>query len=162
MRLSSFVSLLVVTASLALGGCAADADQTETTGTGAAALVGSPRANTDTSVEKASVQSKEGRLIVEAPRAINADSDHRANPGLQGATVKGLTAGAYRAQHTSPGLQGAGIEGDRTAIDPLGNVAANDVALANTDPVIAAGLPAAGDDTLDTSGSGTAHARRDP
>jgi hypothetical protein len=47
MRLSSLVSLLVVTASFALGGCAADADQTssEAAGQGESALVGSARAH---------------------------------------------------------------------------------------------------------------------
>jgi hypothetical protein len=164
MRFSSLVSLLVVTASFALGGCAADAEQTgETTGTGEAALVGSPRANTDTSVETARVAANANTKVTnEAPIALVGDIDHRANPGLQGATVQGLSS--YRATHTAPGLQGAGVEidGNRATIDPLGKVAATEVALANTNPAVTAGLPGEGSDTLDTSGSGPSHARRAP
>jgi hypothetical protein len=165
MRFSSLVSLLVVTASFALGGCAADAEESgETTGTGETALHGSPRVHSDTSVEKAAVNAKDSsRVVAESPLAINQDSDHRANPGLQGATVSGLSA--YRSQHTNPGLQGAGIVvagGNGTIIDPMGGIGANDVALANTNPAVAAGLPGAGSETLDTSDDSTAQARRDP
>ena len=77
MRFSSLVSLLVVTASLALGGCAADAESASSDpSTSAAALtgIGSP------SVDKTGKHSNEAALADQAVRAV--DRGHAVNSEL--------------------------------------------------------------------------------
>jgi hypothetical protein len=136
MRFSSIVSLVVVTASFALGGCAADAESTssEVTAQGQAALVG----HLDVSDKNAEQRVAEGTRI-DNKRASAAernlapgmgvegiDMDRKVNPKALGGLAPG--AGVDQPEQVVPGkpqrvTKGTGIDSDGRATVAERNIA---------------------------------------
>lgn len=157
MRLSSLVSLVVVTASLALGGCAADAEQTagEDTAQVEAALFASKNADPSPAVR---IEGKNSRLM----------GDHtisRTGGDLKRSIELGEHAaldvdGVARA-HVNP-LEAV------TPVSPLGTfhpgdtLEANEYAHSGSNPVIIAGLPGADFGDLGSTDGSPTRSRRDP
>lgn len=154
MRFSSLVSLLVVTASFALGGCAADAEQTssEATGQGESALVGSARAHkivesTGTTAQAAARGEEAART-----RVIDPITGQAVAVGRTGMNVgRGANPELTQTVDMEQGLA-AGIEATDRA-DILVELAANPAELVGIGPAFGARLPG----SQQLSRSGEAH-----
>lgn len=160
MRFSSLVSLLVVTASFALGGCAADAEQTsgEATGQGESALIGSARAH----------QIVENKGIAQsAARGEEAARTRVVDPVTGQAVAFGRTGLNVGLGQSAEFTQTVEMEVDLAAnIDKTGRAdvivdrAANPAQLVEVDPAFGARLPGsqqlsrAGEAHQETSTSG--------
>lgn len=167
MRFSSLVSLLVVTASFALGGCAADAEQasSEATGQGQSALVGSARAhqtfeNKGTTAESAAFAAEAART-----RVVDINSGETVAVGRTGMVVGRGANGEFTNTVDIDDGPAAGI--DRAARAQLVDegFAVNPAQLAEINPAFGAHLP--GSQQLSRSGeahqdTATSRAKRDP
>jgi len=157
MRLSSLVSLVVASASLALGGCAADADQTagEDTAKGEASLVASKSADTSPAVR---VEGKDSRLM----------GDHTISR-TGGDLKRSIELGEHAALDVD-GVMRAQINPLEavTPVSPLGTFHPGDMLEANvhahagSNPVIIAGLPGADFGDLGVADGSPTRSRRDP
>ncbi len=174
MRLSSLVSLVVVTASLALGGCAADADQTagEDTATGEASLVASKRAEVAPAVR---IETKDSRLANDhavsrtggdQKRIFNSDHTISRTGGDSERMIKLSEHGALDVD----GIMHAKLNPAEAALadSPLGVYHPGDMPAVNgniahgaNNPVIAAGLPGSDFGDVSTADDGPTRSRDD-
>jgi hypothetical protein len=162
MRFSSLVSLVVVTASFALGGCAADADPTsgEDTGQGESALVGSARAE-----ERFQDKGTPAARSAEAARTRTEKLNGQAVAVGRTGKIVDRGASAELTQKTEMEVgQAAGIDKAARA-DMIEDLAVNPVELVEIEPSIGARLP--GSQALSRSGeaheqTNTSGAKREP
>jgi hypothetical protein len=157
MRLSSLVSLVVVTASLALGGCAADADQTagEDTAKGEASLVSSKTADKAPAMR---VEGQDSRLFGDHTISRTGGDSERTIKLAERAAVD--VDGVARA-HLNP-LEAVTADSPLGTFEPGDTLAANNHAHAANDPVIAAGLPGADFGDIGSTDASPTRSRRDP